>query len=845
MKKFLTVVLPIAIALIFSFNDAKASHLVGADIVYDCVGQDSFFVTVKVYRDCSGISQSTTSISVGVRSDTLGLTSLPFVTLPYTGHKEISGVCSAVANCTTCSPGCFPLPYPGFQTIQGVEEYIYQGLVILPAESTDWKISYSTCCRNGALTNINAGSFYIAAIVNNTNDKCNDSPRFQSIPVPYMCPNTDKVYNNKTYDPERNAIEYTREWPMSNNYRDTVLAWQPGHSTLQPIQTTPPMSLQFDSITGQYSFNALPNQVCALAMSVSQFDNSTLENLGSAMRDIQFVIVDQSHCPPANVCPQASNIFNFAGDGVLVNGNTVEVCPGNTISFCVEFTDSNLTDILYAMDNSQFVTPGATVNYTGTNPIKVDFSYTPAISDTGFIILNFCVSDSACDIPCTQFFPYVIRIAKESKIFSPATYCQAKGPVPLMATGGSEFTWFQYTPSTPAIHINYLDTVGRNVSVFPPPPGAWYIAESNLAFGTISSTCDNIDSIYIPSITPFIADMKPTEIGICVVGDQVQLNLAGVLDTSYTYIWDYHDTSTISDIYDPQPIVTPDTIPAFYTLTVVDSTDVECLIDTVIFEITLAPGPPSQISPQTNTEICIGESHPLLASGGVRYRWFGGNTISCSDCPNPVTTPNRTGSFNYNVRVYNSAGCFTELTTTLIVNDLPNMEINDGKEVVEIFRGDVVQLEAKPIGTNNYDLVVWTPNIYLTDDSIPNPIAEPEQTTTYIATAYDFGTGCIHQDTITIVYKGCDATAVPSAFSPNEDGLNDVLYANSRGFDDIENFSIFNRWGGKVFETNEIDQGWDGTINGEVASMGTYVYLLQGSCNGSPFNKKGSITLLR
>ena len=62
----------------------------------------------------------------------------------------------------------------------------------------------------------------------------------------------------------------------------------------------------------------------------------------------------------------------------------------------------------------------------------------------------------------------------------------------------------------------------------------------------------------------------------------------------------------------------------------------------------------------------------------------------------------------------------------------------------------------------------------------------------------------------------------------------------------LKNFSIYNRWGMKIFETKDINQGWDGTYNGEPQPLGVYVYIAEGiTATGKTFRKQGNITLMR
>ena len=87
---------------------------------------------------------------------------------------------------------------------------------------------------------------------------------------------------------------------------------------------------------------------------------------------------------------------------------------------------------------------------------------------------------------------------------------------------------------------------------------------------------------------------------------------------------------------------------------------------------------------------------------------------------------------------------------------------------------------------------------------------------------------------------------VPTAFSPNSDGLNDVLYPIGRNVDDLK-FCIFDRWGNKIFESHSIKDGWDGTYNGAILESTTVMYYLSAktNCNGQSIVKKGNISIIR
>ncbi len=85
---------------------------------------------------------------------------------------------------------------------------------------------------------------------------------------------------------------------------------------------------------------------------------------------------------------------------------------------------------------------------------------------------------------------------------------------------------------------------------------------------------------------------------------------------------------------------------------------------------------------------------------------------------------------------------------------------------------------------------------------------------------------------------------VPTAFTPNGDGINDILYVRGAAIQMMD-FSIYNRWGQLVFRTSSTEQGWDGTFNGKPQPMESYAYVLNATfINGETESKRGNITLL-
>ena len=102
-------------------------------------------------------------------------------------------------------------------------------------------------------------------------------------------------------------------------------------------------------------------------------------------------------------------------------------------------------------------------------------------------------------------------------------------------------------------------------------------------------------------------------------------------------------------------------------------------------------------------------------------------------------------------------------------------------------------------------------------------------------------------DTIDIrIFKTAPDIFVPTAFTPNGDGLNDEFIPVAVGISRLDYFRVFNRWGNEVFATTQMKQGWNGTYKGIDQGADTYVWMVRGvDFTGRVVEKKGTMVLIR
>lgn len=141
----------------------------------------------------------------------------------------------------------------------------------------------------------------------------------------------------------------------------------------------------------------------------------------------------------------------------------------------------------------------------------------------------------------------------------------------------------------------------------------------------------------------------------------------------------------------------------------------------------------------------------------------------------------------------------------------------------------------------------WQARETLSCTECPNPVlTATESQMVYLSGTNQFG--CKVQDSVLVNVLQCDPATVfvPNTFTPNNDGLDDILYVRSKTLSQLDYFRVFDRWGSIVFESHSLSQGWDGTINGKTAEQGVYVYQYSGKCPaGADITRSGTVTLLR
>ncbi len=236
---------------------------------------------------------------------------------------------------------------------------------------------------------------------------------------------------------------------------------------------------------------------------------------------------------------------------------------------------------------------------------------------------------------------------------------------------------------------------------------------------------------------------------------------------------------------------------------------------------------------------CYNPMGTLTASGGVNYVWTPALNLSCTNCDSTISTAPVTTV--YTVTVTDMYGCHAKDTASLQVSTISLVHFMTNVTAdATINYGDSIRLNA-----DGAVLWYWTPdNGTLSNANINNPVADPLINTTYTVYGYN-QYGCLDTAQVTIDIA-TTYEVIPSAFTPNEDGLNDVFRVANLRYGKLVEMNIYNRWGQLVCKTTDNNKGWDGKFNGEPQDMGVYnYYIIVERENGKTYRYKGDLTLIR
>ncbi len=347
-----------------------------------------------------------------------------------------------------------------------------------------------------------------------------------------------------------------------------------------------------------------------------------------------------------------------------------------------------------------------------------------------------------------------------------------------------------------------------------------------------TTDCPGAAKTFIITIHPTPSVVASNNVNVC-MGNTTQLTASGAAQYSWTPV------NNLSCDKCANPIAKPfDSV--IYTVRGANTFGCEAYDSVLIgvikpFKMQVLPG----------DTLCYGSSLNLRALKANSYLWSPAAGLNRTNIADPTATPVVTT--RYKVIGFDGHNCFTDSGFVLItVGQKPFVNLGPDRTLAT---GTPLTLNAITVNGPiiNY---LWTPAAELSCNNCPSPITTVKNNSFYsVVVTNTFG--CKATDTI-FINSICKSAQVfiPNAFTPDNDGLNDVLMVRGKGIT-IKSFRIFNRWGELVFEKenfypNDPKYGWDGKVRGVPATPDVFVYTAEVFCdNGIVYTYKGNATILK
>jgi gliding motility-associated-like protein len=226
----------------------------------------------------------------------------------------------------------------------------------------------------------------------------------------------------------------------------------------------------------------------------------------------------------------------------------------------------------------------------------------------------------------------------------------------------------------------------------------------------------------------------------------------------------------------------------------------------------------------------------------VQWNWNFGDAQTSNE-QNPSHTYSTAGIFTATVTATASTGCLSQPIQVPV--NIIRITVNAGNDTM-VISNTPFALDGSASSAGGGSLsYTWTPSSFLNDPNSPRPTATLQNDTMFILTVQSPG-GCIARDSVRIsVFKG-SGIYVPSGFTPNSDGLNDQLKPRYIGIKKLNYFTIYNRWGEKIFSTKDMSKGWDGAYGGKPQNSGAFVWIISAEgLDGQKYQLKGTTIIIR
>jgi gliding motility-associated-like protein len=860
-----------------SFKEILANHTKGGWMFYEYLGpgsapnSSSYRITLKLYTECV-LNAGQTDATVPFTFFDGNTNAIVYnVSVPVTSDININNC--TLQECQPCINNIPPICYK-IRTYELIQE--------LPNTASGYTISYQRCCRILGIINIqppsqNYGETWTVKIPGTTvapGAETNSSAKFAQNDTAIICQNNSFIFDFSAIDSNNDSLVYsfTPAFAGGTNIGAgsspnpsapppfSLIPYSGGYSGAQPLGAGVTINTQTGFVTGI----APGIGTYVITVMVSEYRRGTNIKISEVRKSLHIQVADcntiQAVLPATTtLCDGFTKSFSNTGNSINVqtydwsfgDGNTsTEADPTHTYATAGDYvlklvlnrglacTDSATSivkvypgffpdfDVLGQCKNTpiQFndrtVATYGSVNFwrwtfgdagspNNTSTIKNPTHTYPA---SGTYDVQFIV---ASDKGCIDTVPRTITITDQPALsVTNDTLICIIDTLQLNAIGTGSFLW------TPNYNINNIAISNPLVS---PDVTTTYRVTLTDPFGCVGN-----DSVKVSVVNAVTQSAQP-DTTICRT-DPVLLRLTS--DALY-YQWTENPAgNTLNNPKIKNPTATPFVTT---TYTVVGSIG-KCVAQN---NITVTPIPYPDADAGVDQTICLGQSAQLNAGGGSSYSWTPAAFLNNRLIPNPVSV-SPTSSIRYVVTVTDILGCPKPVKDTVIVT-VAVITADAGPRDTVVVLNQPLLLNAT--GSTNY---LWSPPQWLSNIVTANPVALPQSDIEYVVRVSN-DVGCFDYDSIRVKVFNLDASLyVPSGFSPNGDGNNDIFRPIMIGMKSLDIFRVYNRWGQLLYSGSDAKMGWDGTFGGKGQEAATYVWYVEGiNYQNIKIKKKGYVVLIR
>ncbi len=850
---------------------AKADHITGGEMFYTYTGttngQNNYTVTLKLFMRCNSGRQFPDPAIISV-FDKAGNLRIRDIAITLSNQQTIS--LSDVDPCITDPPQvCYEVGYYNFS-------------VSLPANQSGYLLASQVNYRIRGISNLDGsqvGATYTCEIPGTApeaNGPSNNSAVFTGTDLVVVCAGNYFSYSFAATDADNDQLRYSfcaayvstnpgiNGVPPGTPPYNAVPYLSPAYAETSPLGNKVSINPETGLITGV----APPGGIYVVTVCVSEIRDNVV--IATQRKDLQINVAECSIAAAQleddyMLCNDSRSIAitNLSNSPLIVSYDWSVINPAGSIIYTTSNTVLNYTfDVNGKYMVQLIVNKGQPCSDTTTAPV---FVYPGLVTD--FITTGICITKPTLFFDKTTTLSGTVNSWKWD-LGEPST------PADISALQNPVYSYPAEGVKNPRLIVTTTDgcrdTVDKSITIIHKPPIALAFRDTLIcvndqlqlqASGTGNFVWTPAAGIInantgTPSVSPAITTRYYVDLDTegCINRDSIQVrvvdhvNLQTMGDTlicsgdtiqlrinSDALHYEWTPAGQFMNPFIQNPLAITTTTTPYQVTGFIGGCSA-----TKSITVTTVPYPTANAG--KDTTICYNTSVQLQAStDGNSWRWFPASSLNDAAVLNPVASPMAT--INYIFQASATRGCPKPGTDTVLVTVLPKIIASAGRDTAVVV-GQPVQLTA-----SGGDAYTWSPAGLLSATNIANPIVtfnEPSNGLRYKVQVYN-SIGCYDSAFIAIkVFATLPTVFVPTAFTPNSDGKNDILRPVVAGMKQLNYFQVYNRWGQLVFSTSTDGHGWDGKINGELQANNTYVWMVKAvDYNGHPYFQKGTVTLIR